>query len=95
MFQKYIIELNGPFWLFDITRGYMFHHFNHQMFHFSQRLRNGEKLISKPGHRTMAISPRYGDYQNCQRVGATKATNCADGSIEKLPMFWREPMFRV
>lgn len=24
------------------------------------------------GHRTMAISPRYGDYQNCQRVGATK-----------------------
>ncbi|CAL1152147.1 unnamed protein product [Cladocopium goreaui] len=26
------------------------------------------------GHRTMAISPRYGDYQNCQRVGATKET---------------------
>eukprot|EP00435_Cladocopium_sp_Y103_P064386 s800_g26.t1 len=24
------------------------------------------------GHRTMAISPRYGDFQNCQRVGATK-----------------------
>jgi len=24
------------------------------------------------GHRTMAVSPRYGDYQNCQRVGSTK-----------------------
>lgn len=24
------------------------------------------------GHRTMAISPRYGDYKNCERVGSTK-----------------------
>ena len=29
--------------------------------------------FSWPGHRTMAISPRYGDYKNCERVGSTKA----------------------
>ena len=50
--------------------------------------------FSWPGHRTMAISPRYGDYKNCERVGSTKARvnmfqSCRRSQMKDSTCIWK------